>query len=107
MKTFAKALSLMLALLFLVGCFAACGGTKETEGEVKESATEAKDVATEKVDEFGRPWIEDSVPADVSYANATKNTITFLNFTFGQHTDNRGKFSAISRSYISKIAKIF
>ena len=80
MKTFLKVLSLTLAALFLITCFVACGGGQD------ESETDAPDVETEtdapketeKRDEYGRLWIEDSIPADANYASADKNTITFF-----------------------------
>lgn len=80
MKTFLKVLSLTLAALFLITCFVACGGSQD------ESETDAPDVETEtdapketeKRDEYGRLWIDDSVPADANYSSADKNTITFF-----------------------------
>ena len=77
MKNFLKVLSLILAMLLFVTCFVACGGEKETDPEETETETEAPK-ETEKLDEFGRPWIEDSVPTDANYSGAEKNTITFF-----------------------------
>ena len=77
MKNFMKVLSLILAMLLFVTCFVACGGGKETEPQKTETETETPK-ETEKLDEFGRPWIDDSVPTDANYSNAEKNTVTFF-----------------------------
>jgi len=77
MKAFLKVLSLILAMLLFVTCFVACGGEKETAPEETDTETDAPK-ETEKLDEFGRPWIDDSVPTDANYANEEKNTVTFF-----------------------------
>jgi len=78
MKIFAKILSGFLVLLLLATCLIACGGkTEETETETQ-TETEAETVDSVRRDEYGREWIEDSVPADVNYSTTEKNTITFF-----------------------------
>jgi len=80
MKTFLKILSLTLAALFLITCFVACGGGQdesETQGPDVETETDAPK-ETEKRDEYGRLWIDDSIPADANYSSADKNTLTFF-----------------------------
>ena len=66
-----KLLILMLALLMVCSCFVACGG-----GDTDE--TKAPTTSKPKVDEYGREYIEDSIPEDLSFANANKNTVTFF-----------------------------
>ena len=78
MKHFTKLLSVFLVLLLLATCLIACGGkTEETETETQ-IETENETVDSVKRDEYGREWIDDSIPADLSYATADKNTVTFF-----------------------------
>ena len=80
MKRFTKLLSVFLVLLLLATCFIACGGTQETEAEAGGTETEGEKETVDSVkrDEYGREWIDDSIPADLSYATADKNTVTFF-----------------------------
>jgi len=77
MKTFAKTLSLVLALLMLVTCFASCGGTTETESEtVGEQNTETETVVTETEDP--RQAVKDDISKDLTFADTANNTVTFF-----------------------------
>ena len=78
MKFSIKRLSLVLAALLLLSGLVACGEKTETESQVVETESNTIVTETEKTDEFGRPWIEDSVPTDVNYENTPNNTITFF-----------------------------
>jgi len=81
MKNTLRFFALLMALVTLIACFAACGGTDETETETQVE-TEAPTGETEgdgKIyDEYGREYIEDSIPKDLSFAGAENNTITFF-----------------------------
>lgn len=66
-----KLLVLLLALLMVCSSFVACGG--DTPEETKGSST-----SKPQVDEYGREYIEDSIPEDLSFASANKNTVTFF-----------------------------
>ena len=66
MKTGIKILCLVLALLMLVACFAACGDSEETTLP-KASGTE---------DESGRNAIKDTVPTDLNFNGDTVTLLT-------------------------------
>ena len=79
MKKFLKLLTLVMALLMLVSCFVACGGTTETETENNDTETVAEtEVETKNLDAYGREVIADGIPTDVNYSNRTDNVITFF-----------------------------
>ena len=68
MKVFAKSLSLVLALLMLVMCFASCGGGKETETEAGGDKETQVPVITETEDP--RQSVKVDLPEDLSFADA-------------------------------------
>ena len=76
MKTFLRSLSMILALLMLVLCFASCGGTTETEAESEVAKETQGNVSTETEDP--RKAVKDDIPADLTFANAADNTVTFF-----------------------------
>ena len=76
MKAFTKSLSLVLALLMLVLCFASCGGGKETETEAGGEKETQAPVVTETEDP--RQSVKVDLPEDLNFANAADNTITFF-----------------------------
>ena len=77
MKSYAKILALLLALLTLAMCFASCGGGSETETDPKgEQTTDTETKATETEDP--RQAVKDDIPADLTFANEANNTVTFF-----------------------------
>ena len=81
MKNTLRFLSLLMALLTLIACFAACGGTDETETEsgIETGAPSGETEGDGKIyDEYGREYVDDTVPKDLSFANDENNTITFF-----------------------------
>ena len=76
MKAFTKSLSLVLALLMLVLCFASCGGGKETETEAGGGKETQAPVVTETEDP--RQSVKVDLPEDLNFANAADNTLTFF-----------------------------
>ena len=77
MKLSIKLLSLLLSLLMLLTCFVACGGADETEQETEGKDT-TSETETEKETEDPRQSVKVDLPADLSFANAADNTITFF-----------------------------
>ena len=75
MKGF-KILAVLLALLTALSCFAACGDS----GKNTETTTPDKDTSLpeQKLDEWGREYIDDTVPKDLSFADKEDNTLTFF-----------------------------
>lgn len=80
MKNFIRLLCALLALLMLFTCLVACGGTKETETETESEQTSTVETETDntRYDDWGRVYIEDTVPTDLSFKDAADNTVTFL-----------------------------
>ena len=73
MKKFARLLALVLALLMVAACFAACGGDKTSD------TTEPSEGGTKPTEqETGRGAIEDGVPESLNFASDKENTVTFL-----------------------------
>ena len=75
MKGF-KILAVLLALLTALSCFAACGDS----GKNTETTTPDKDTSLpeQKLDEWGREYIDDNVPKNLTFAGEENNTLTFF-----------------------------
>ena len=67
MKNFAKIATLILALLMVISCFVACGGNTDETTE--------KPSSNKNVDEYGRDYVADSIPADLRFDG---ETVTFF-----------------------------
>lgn len=77
MKATAKIMALALALLMLALSVTACGGTtNETETESNTPVETAGELPNETEDP--RLSVKDDIPADLTFANAADNTITFF-----------------------------
>jgi len=77
MKHYVKLISLLLSALMLLMCLASCGGTTETESETVGETSGTTE--TEKVEtEDPRLAVKDDIPADLTFANANDNKVTFF-----------------------------
>ena len=77
MKHYVKFMSLFLSVLMLLMCLASCGGTTETESETVGETSGTTE--TEKVEtEDPRLAVKDDIPADLTFANANDNKVTFF-----------------------------
>ena len=70
----------LLAILMVALCAVACGGaSKETETEAKNAETQGEAQETEtEIEEDSRLSVKDDIPADLNFANASDNTVTFF-----------------------------
>ena len=77
-----KLLALTMALLMLTTGMIACGGAEETEAidatETEKGNEETQASAKETESEDPRQAVQDDIPADLSFANAADNTVTFF-----------------------------
>lgn len=75
-----KLICALLALLTVLGCLISCGGGQdatETEQTTETAATETEE-ETKRLDEYGREYIEDDIPEDLTFKGAADNTVTFF-----------------------------
>ncbi len=73
MKKFAKVLSLMLAVLFVVTSFVACNGD-----DTKQTTKAPSNTSENPPETTGEDEIAVSLPEDLNFSNADNNTITFF-----------------------------
>ena len=78
MKKSIRIATLILSLVLFVTSLVSCGGAKETESE--EIKHESNQLESESFDENENPRlaVKDGIPADLSYAKASDNRVTFF-----------------------------
>ena len=75
MKQFFKISAFILALITVITCFAACGGTSD-------DTTVPKQTELNGTDKYGREYIEDSIPDDLRFDG---ETVTFFTRSDGDY----------------------
>lgn len=75
MKT-VKLLAVILAVVSVFMCFASCGDN--SSGQTDTTQPTGNLDSDKKLDDWGREYIEDSVPTELSFAGEKNNTITFF-----------------------------
>ena len=78
MKKTIRLLSLLLSALMILLAFAACSGktpggddTTAAQGDQTGSGEQTAEATTERLDDFGRPWIDDELPEKGDFGDRT------------------------------------
>ena len=75
MKT-VKLLAVILSVVTVITCFASCGDNASEK--VDTTITADNITPNKKVDDWGREYIEDSIPDGLSFSGKKNNTVTFF-----------------------------